>query len=187
MTDMLPLLPGDYEWRVVFRDERSGKMGGAEGRVSLKDFRAPSTASTLLLTRDVSRVPDGSGPPASDRQPLDAGPLRFVPQPSLVFARGEIVHLLYTLYNATPADIAAARKGMRLALVHDGRVVGDLEAAGAPMVDEGRGAIQFTGAIGTSSLEPGTYTVVGVLPENQARERQQVEQHFLLIDRPAGS
>ena len=187
MTDVLPLLPGDYEWRVVFRDERSGKMGGAQGRVSLKDFRAPSTASTLLLTRDVSRVPDGPGTSPAARQPLDAGPLRFVPQPSLVFARGEIVHLLYTLYNATPGDMATAREGMRLALVHDGRVVGDLQAAGASMVDEGRGAIQYTGAIGTSSLEPGTYTVVGVLPENQARERQQVEQHFLLIDGPAGS
>ena len=59
MTDVLPLLPGEYDWRIVFRDERSGKMGGTGGRVSLKDFRAPSTASTMLLTR--------AGQPAAGR------------------------------------------------------------------------------------------------------------------------
>lgn len=187
MSDMLPLLPGDYDWRVVFRDERTGKMGGAGGRVSLKDFRAPSTASTLLLTRDVSRLPDAAAMPAADRRPLDAGSTRFMPQPSLVFTRGEVVHLLYSLYNATPEDIAEARKGMQLALVRGGKLVGGVEAAGEPLVDEGRGAIQFTGAISTRGLEPGTYTVVGLLPNRATRDRKQVEQHFLLIDRPAGS
>jgi hypothetical protein len=162
-------------------------MGGAGGRVSLKDFRAPSTASTLLLTRDVSRLPDAAAMPAADRRPLDAGSTRFIPQPSLVFTRGEVVHLLYSLYNATPEDIAEARKGMQLALVRGGKLVGGVEAAGEPLVDEGRGAIQFTGAISTRGLEPGTYTVVGLLPNRATRDRKQVEQHFLLIDRPAGS
>ena len=187
MTDLLPLLPGDYEWRVVFRDERSGKIGGAEGRVSLKDFRAPSVASTLLLTRDVSRLSGGAEGAGADRRPLDAGSLRFVPQPSLVFARGEVVHLLYSLYNATPDDIAAARKGMQLALVQSGSIVHNVEATGMPLVDEGRSAIQFTGAISTRSLEPGTYTVVGLLPNPETRDRKQVEQHFLLIEKASGS
>ncbi len=187
MSDLLPLLPGDYDWRVVFRDERTGKMGGAGGRVSLRDFRAPSIASTLLLTRDVSRLPDAAAMPAADRNPLDAGALRFAPQPSLVFSKGEVVHLLYSLYNATPEDMAEARKGMQLALVRGGALVGGVEAVGEPLVDEGRGAIQFTGAIGTRGLEPGTYTVVGLLPNRATRERKQVEQHFLLIDPLAGS
>ena len=39
----------------------------------------------------------------------------------------------------------------------------------------------------TRGLEPGTYTVVGLLPNRATRDRKQVEQHFLLIDRPAGS
>jgi hypothetical protein len=187
MTDVLPLLPGDYEWRIVFRDERSGKMGGVDGRVSLKDFRAPSTASTLLLTREVMRRPDGEGSGAADRQPLDAGPLRFAPQPSLVFTRGEVVHLLYSLYNASAEDMATARKGMQLALVRGGQVVRDVPMAGTPLVDEGRSAIQFTAAISTQSLEPGTYTVVGLLPHASAQGPRQVEQHFLLLSQAAGS
>jgi len=155
--------------------------------VSLKDFRAPSTASTLLLTREVNSLPNAASMPAADRRPVDAGSLRFSPQPSLVFTKGEVVHLLYSLYNASPEDIAEARKGMQLALVRGGQLVGGVEATGEPLVDEGRSAIQFTGAIGTRGLEPGTYTVVGLLPNRATRERKQVEQHFLLIDPQAGS
>lgn len=187
MTDLLPLLPGDYEWRIVFRDDRSGRMGGADGRVSLKDFRAPSTASTLLLTREVSRRPDGAVAGSSDRQPLDAGAVRFVPQPSMVFSKGETVHLLYTVYNATPEDLDAVKQGMQLALLRNGQAVGDVRAAGEPVVDAKRGQIQFTGAIGTASLEPGTYTVVGMLPNFETRALKQVEQRFLLIAPATGS
>ncbi len=187
MTDLLPLLPGDYEWRIVFRDERSGKMGGADGRVSLKDFRAPSTASTMLLTRQVSRRPDAAPAGPSDRQPLDAGAVRFVPQPSMVFSQGETVHLLYTVYNATLEDLDAVKRGMQLALLRDGHPVGDVQAAGEPVIDSMRGQIQFTGAIRTSALEPGTYTVVGMLPNFETRALKQVEQRFLLIAPPSGS
>lgn len=186
MTDLLPLLPGEYEWRIVFLDERSGKMGGADGKVSLKDFRAPSTPSTLLLTRQVARkVPSATAMP--DRQPLDVGELRFSAQPSLVFRQGELVHLLYTLYNATPEDIATAKQGMQLAVFQGGRPVTNVKAFGEPVVDEGRGAIQFTGGIDTAGLQPGLYTVVGMLPNFEARAVKQVEQRFLLIGAPDGS
>ena len=187
-TDLLPLLPGEYDWRIVFRDERSGKMGGIGGRVLLKDFRGPSTPSSLLLTRQLTRR-DRSAPTATDtdRQPLDAGAVRFVPQPSMVFTRGETVHLLYTVYNATPDDLDAVKKGMQLALLRNGRPIGDVEASGAPVVDSARGRIQFTGAIGTALLEPGTYTVVGMLPNFESRSPKQVEQRFLLIAPTAGS
>jgi VWFA-related protein len=187
MTDMLPLLPGEYDWRMVFRDERSGKLGSAGGRVLLKDFRGPSTPSSLLLTRQVvelDRAPAGS---ATDEQPLDAGLRRYVPQPSMVFNRGETIHLLYSVYNATPGDMQAAHQGLKLALLRDGQPVVDFEAAGAPFVDQKRGQIQYTGAIRTGSLEPGSYTVVGMLPNFEVRATRQVEQRFLLIAKPTGS
>ena len=188
LTDMVPLLPGDYDWRIVFRDERSGKMGGIGGRVLLKDFRGPSTASSLLLTRQLTRR-DASAPAAldADRQPLDAGAVRFVPQPSMVFSQGETVHLLYTVYNATPDDLDAVKRGMQLALLRNGQPVGDVQAAGEPVVDAKRGQIQFTGAIRTASLQPGTYTVVGMLPNFETRSTKQVEQRFLLIAPASGS
>ncbi len=176
-SDMITLLPGEYDWRIVFRDDKSGKLGGVGGRVLLRDFRGPSTPSSLLLTRQVERLET----PGDERQPLDAGPLRFQPQPSPVFSRGETVHLLYSLYNATDADVASAQEGMRLALFHDGRAVGDLQAAGVPVVDEGGRRIDFAGAIRTGELEPGSYTVVALLPNYQERTPAQVEARFLLI------
>ena len=188
MTDMLPLLPGEYDWRIVFRDERSGKMGGIGGRVLLKDFRGPSTSSSLLLTRHLTRRELTMAMTTGiDRQPLDAGDLRFMPQPSMVFSKGETVHLLYTVYNATPEDLDAVKQGMQLALLRNGQPVGGVEAAGEPVVDAKRGQIQFTGAIRTASLEPGTYTVVGMLPNFETRSPKQVEQRFLLIPPTTGS
>ena len=172
---------------MVFRDERSGKLGSAGGRVLLKDFRGPSTPSSLLLTRQVVALEDVPGGGATDDQPLDAGSRRYVPQPSMVFNRGETIHLLYSVYNATPGDMEAAKQGMQLALLRDGRPVVDFEAAGAPVVDQKRGQIQFIGAIRTASLEPGAYTVVGMLPNFETRSTKQVEQRFLLIATTAGS
>jgi hypothetical protein len=189
MTDLLPLLPGDYEWRIVFRDERTGKMGGADGKVSMKDFRAPSTPSTLLLTRQVSRKAPAaaSATTGAERHPLDVGELRFSAQPSLVFQKGELVHLLYTVYNATPDDIAMAKKGMQLAIFQAGKPITNVKVFGEPVVDEGRSAIQYTGGIDTESLAPGLYTVVGMLPNFETRAVRQVEQRFLLIASTSGS
>jgi VWFA-related protein len=188
MSDLLPLLPGEYDWRIVFRDERTGKMGGIGGRVLLRDFRGPSTASSLLLTRQLARLDAGAAAAAGpERQPLEAGAVRFVPQPSMVFAKGETVHLLYSVYNATADDLAAVKQGMQLALLRDGRPISGVEAAGEPVVDTARGVIQFTGALRTASLEPGTYTVVGMLPNFETRSVKQVEQRFLLIEKASGS
>ncbi|HEX7087564.1 MAG TPA: VWA domain-containing protein [Vicinamibacterales bacterium] len=177
-SEMITLLPGEYDWRIVFRDDKSGKLGGIGGRVLLRDFRGPSTPSSLLLTRQVERLEA----PGDGRQPLDAGPLRFQPQPSPVFSRGETVHLLYSLYNATDADVASAREGMRLALFTGGRAVGDLQAAGVPVVDESGRRIDFAGAIRTEDLQPGTYTVVALLPNYEQRTPAQVEARFVIID-----
>ena len=105
----------------------------------------------------------------------------------MVFTRGETVHLLYTVYNATPEDLQAVKQGMQLALLRNGQPVGDVEAAGEPVVDAKRAQIQFTGAIRTASLEPGTYTVVGMLPNFETRSTKQVEQRFMLIEATAGS
>ncbi len=188
MTDMLPLLPGEYDWRIVFRDERSGKMGGDRRTVAAEGLpRRHRRRASLLLTRQVSRRPDAApaGPPTASRS--TPARVRFVPQPSMVFTRGETVHLLYTVYNATPDDLEAVKQGMQLALLRNGQPVGDVEAAGEPVVDAKRAQIQFTGAIRTASLEPGTYTVVGMLPNFETRSTKQVEQRFLLIATTAGS
>ena len=188
MTDMLPLLPGEYDWRIVFRDERSGKMGGIGGRVLLKDFRGPSTSSSLLFTRQLTRLEASAHRRRRDRAPAARRRRDALRAPALDgLFKGETVHLLYTVYNATPEDLDAVKQGMQLALLRNGQAVGGVQAAGEPVVDAKRGQIQFTGAIRTASLEPGTYTVVGMLPNFETRSPKQVEQRFLLIAPTTGS
>lgn len=181
MSDMLPLLPGEYDWRVVFRDEKSGRLGGLQGSVTLRDFRGPSTPSTLLLTREVARREDAASAGEPAIEPLDAGALRFLPQPSPVFKQGETVHLLYALYNATQADVAAAQKGMQLALFHNGRAITNVEAGGGPVVDQETGTIRFTGFIKTGTLAPGTYTVMALLPNAESRPDPHLQQMFVIL------
>jgi hypothetical protein len=72
---------------------------------------------------------------------------------------------------------------VQLALLGDDRPICSVEAAGEPVVDTAPGVIRFTGALRTASLEPGTYTVVGMLPNFETRSVKQVEQRFLLISR----
>ena len=179
MSDLLPLLPGEYDWRVVFRDEESGRLGGLEGTVTLRDFRGASTPSTLLVTREVTRRE--AAPAPENAEPLDVGALRFLPQASPVFRQGETVHLLYALYNATAEDITAAERGMQLGLFHNGRPITDVEAFGQPTVDRASGTIRFTGHIRTDTLPPGTYRVMAVLPNQQARTEPHLQQMFVIL------
>ncbi len=182
MSDVLALPSGEYEWRVVFRDNETGRLGGLEGHVTLDDFRGPSAPSSLLLTRAVTRA-DDSAPAGDGVHPLDAGALRYEPQPSLVFRQGEPVHLLFALYNATATDFESAEHGMKLALLRGGQPVGRVDAYGGAVADRAHGLIRFAGLIRTDELEPGTYVVQALLPDFQHRRVRHVEQRFVLLAR----
>jgi VWFA-related protein len=185
MSDMLPLLPGEYDWRIVFRDEDSGRIGRLDGSVMLRDFRGASTPSTMLLTREVNRLDQPAA--GEERNPLDAGSLRFLPQASPVFKQGETVHLLYALYNASQADFDAATRGMRVGLFRNGKPVTGVETFGSPLGDPQSGTIRFTGFIRTGTLAPGTYMVVGLLPNAQTGQVQHVQQLFVLLPADGGA
>jgi VWFA-related protein len=185
MSDMMPVAPGPYQWRVVFRDDRSGKLGGAEGTIDVPDFTAPSTPSTLLVTREVVAVKDPASvrrePGKSDLGPLEAGGLRFIPQPSRVFRQGDTIHLLYHLYNATDADFEAAARGTPMGLLRRGVLVSGLDGFGEPFLDREHRTIRFAASFRTKSLDPGEYLVFVVLPNHEARSVQHLVAPFVLV------
>jgi VWFA-related protein len=185
MSDMMPVAPGAYQWRVVFRDDRSGKLGGAEGIIDVPDFTAPSTPSTLLVTREVVAVKDPESvrrePGKSDRGPLEAGGLRFIPQPSRVFRQGDTIHLLYHLYNATDADFEAAARGTQMGLLRRGVPVTDLEGFGEPFLDREHRTIRFAASFRTKGLDPGEYLLFVVLPNHEGRSVQHLVSPFVLL------
>jgi VWFA-related protein len=185
MSDMMPVAPGPYQWRVVFRDDRSGKLGGAEGTIEVPDFTAPSTPSTLLVTREVVAIKDPVSvrrdPGRSDLGPLEAGGLRFIPQPSRVFRQGDTIHLLYHLYNATDADFEAAARGTPMGLLRRGLPVTGLDGFGEPFLDREHRIIRFAASFRTRSLDPGEYLVFVVLPNHEGRSVQHLASPFVLL------
>jgi VWFA-related protein len=176
IADLVRLDPGAYTWRVVFRDERTGKIGGAEGRVQIPDLSQPAASSTLLITREAVLLGEGEQPDL-----LGAGSLGYAPQPGRVFRQGDVVHLRFDLYNAPSAELDAAAVGPRMALLRDGKAVENVafHAVAFPARDEG--TVRFVGAIDTAHLVPGSYTVIAAPPAGPESANRRLVQIFQLL------
>jgi hypothetical protein len=179
VSDVVPLPPGRHTWRIVFRDEHTGRLGGAEGRISIPERTETPATSTLLMTSEVLRRADVE---AAADDVLDVGPLRFSPQPLRVFRQGELIHLLFDLYNPSPDDLAASSQGPRLAMLKDGQPVAQVTAHGEAFVDPERRRIRFACAVQTRDLPPGGYTVV-LSPPRALASVQPLRQIFQLLPR----
>jgi VWFA-related protein len=182
MADIVPLRPGRYTWRIVVQDDNSGKIGGAEGQVTIPDFTGPSSSSSLLMTSEVLRRADPAvAGAAGGDDVLDAGPLRFTPQPLRAFRQGTLVHLRFDLYNPTAADLDAAPEGPRFALLKDGQPLARPPMHGDSFVDEKARRIHFASAIDTARLEPGVYTVLLAPPGEAVPADKALRQIFMLL------
>jgi hypothetical protein len=163
---------------VVFRDENTGRLGGIEGQVTVPDYRTGTAASTLLMTGEVLRRADAQ---ADGDDVLDAGPLRFSAQPARVFRQGDIVHLLFDVYNPTAADLAAGSEGPRVALLFEGKPVAQAQFAGQAFPDPRGRRIRYACAIPTSGLTRGSYTVIVAPPRQDDSAPRHLVQVFMLL------
>jgi VWFA-related protein len=178
LSDVITLSPGTHRWRVVFRDENTGRLGGIEGQVTVPDYRTGTAASTLLMTGEVLRRADAQ---ADGDDVLDAGPLRFSAQPARVFRQGDIVHLLFDVYNPTAADLAAGSEGPRVALLFEGKPVAQAQFAGQAFPDPRGRRIRYACAIPTSGLTRGSYTVIVAPPRQDDSAPRHLVQVFMLL------
>jgi hypothetical protein len=178
ISDVIALPPGKHTWRVVFRDEHTGRLGGAEGLVTVPDYRAGTAASTLLMTGEVMRRANEQ---ADGDDVLDVGPLRFSPQPTRVFRQGDTVHLLFDVYNPPAEDLAAGPQGPRVALLLDGKPVAGADPQGQAFPDAQRRRIRYACAISTRGLAAGSYTVIVAPPRQDAYAPKPLLQIFMLL------
>jgi VWFA-related protein len=178
LSDVVMLRPGTHTWRIVFRDEHSGRLGGVEGRITVPDYRTGTAPSTVLMTSDVLQRADEAG--ESD-DVLDLGPLRFSPQPTRVFKQGEMVHLLFDVYNPGAEDLAQGSLGPRMALLHEGRQVSGAVAHGQAFPEASRRRIRYACAIRTRGLAPGSYTVLVSPPRQGPTPEKPLVQVFMLL------
>ncbi len=184
--------PGPYVLKVVFRDDRSGRMGSHEQGLEVPSFAGSSVPSSLLLTRQAEprgdpprAVEDGERSTAAPGDPLAMGGLRLTPEPVRVIRQGHVVYCAYQLYNAAAEDFEAAEKGMQLGLLRGEDWVGpgEVRAGGQPFPDPENRVIRFVGWIDTEKLRPGRYTLLAVLPNHQKRTTPDLSGEFEVLPR----
>ncbi|MCG6927916.1 MAG: VWA domain-containing protein [Acidobacteria bacterium] len=184
------LPPGHYSVKVLFRDDRSGRMGTFESSVEAPDLSGSSVPSSLLLTRQATPHDPSSkedAEPGAGTRPGDllvVGDLRLSPEPVRTVRPGHVVYCAYHLYNATDEDFAVAEEqGMQMGLLRGQEWVGadEVNAGGQALPDREAGIIRYVGWVDTEKLPPGRYTVLAVLPNYQSRQVPELTGEFELL------
>ena len=173
-------MPGKYDWKIVLRDENTGKIGSYRTTLHLPDFEEQLSPSSLLLTGRVSEIPPpgkSSGKSKTRKRQeqeeeagvgtLDIGGVRFYPDSAHVFSQGDTVFMLYDLYNVAPEELATPPSA-KLALFFNKEQVNPLPVDGYKVVPKPeRNQLCYTASLDTSNLQPGDYIVMALLPRGQ--------------------
>ncbi len=180
---VLPLSPGQYELRAIVRDSRSGKYGVKEVSFLVNNFHGVSVPSSLLMTRYTTS--SGQKGPGSDdwhRMVLSAGGTGYYPQPRPEFKQGEIIHVLFNLYHPTAEDREWANKGMQIGIFRESQPVTGIRAQGQAYMDSEEEVIRFSAMFDTSSLGPGEYSFMALLPNYEKRKVPHLEEVFSVLE-----
>jgi len=184
------LPPGPYSVKILFRDDRSGRMGTFESSVEAPDLSGSSVPSSLLLTRQAERRArsdqEDEDAPDEDRPNdlLAVGDLVLSPEPVRAVRPGHVVYCAYHLYNATDEDFAVAEEqGMQMGLLRGEEWVtaGEGSAGGQALLDRESGVIRYVGWVDTEKLRPGRYTLLAVLPNYERRRVPDLTEEFELL------
>jgi len=179
----IPLTPGRFNWKIVFQNQVSGKLGTFQQILDVPDFSRSSIPSSLLLTRDIqsleAELPQGG---EAGTGILVQGDTQFLPQPANRFKPGDKVYLLYDLYNPTDTDFEAVDEGIQMGLLKNGKPVQVAVAHGDSFPDGENKVIRFTAYFSTEGLSPGNYQVLAILPNYQTRSTPHLESSFELVE-----
>ncbi len=157
----MELSPGKYEWKVVVRDERAGKVGSYQAVIDVPDFDGAVSPSSLLLTsqRIPKRKDEVSG--------VVAGPHEYVQQPGNVFRRGQLVFAVYELYGV-PAELLQAPPGPRAFLIHQEKPLAQPPLRKYDAVPSAeQKSLSYVAYLDTGDLAPGEYNLIMALPESK--------------------
>ncbi|MCP5120297.1 MAG: VWA domain-containing protein [bacterium] len=174
-TSQMRLRPGARVWRVLLRDENTGKLGSFLTELNVPDFTEPGVSSSLLLTGRVGEISkEGTGA-------LDAGTRRFFPDSAHVFRQGEPIYLLYDIYNVGAGQLAAPPSA-KLALFRGRQKVARLPIGGYEVLPTPeRDQIRYMARLDTAGLETGEYVVLAMLPAGNREASPVLHRKFRLV------
>ena len=180
----MPLAPGEYDWKVVVRDDQSGALGSYQTRLRIPQRSAGITGSSLLLTSRIDDVGLAKAERRSGKAPEDVLRVdgnRFFATAVKAFRRGMSIFLLYDVYNLTP-DTYDEPPGPKLALYHGRERVRQLPVKGFQTVSQPEAhRVRHLAALTTSDLPAGEYIVAAMLPPS-GDEAAVIYQEFRIVD-----
>ncbi len=180
----MPLEPGEYDWKVVVRDDLSGSLGSYQTRLRIPKHSAGTAGSSLLLTSridDVGRAKTGKPSRKAPEDVLLVDGSRFFATAVKAFRRGTPIYLLYDVYNLGPGSYDDP-PGPRLAL-YRGRVsvprlpVKSYQTVAQPEAHR----VRHLAALTTSGLRAGEYILAAMLPPSSG-EADVIYQKFQIVD-----
>ncbi|HUG81473.1 MAG TPA: VWA domain-containing protein [Bryobacterales bacterium] len=171
----MDLTPGDYEWKIVLRDEYTGDIGTYKTTLRLPDFSGTEQSSSLLLTgcfavppavsakRDSAPLPeaqDGIGGVLADGR-------RFYIDSSHTYQKGDPLYLLYDLYEVQAQD-EKALPATRLMLLKDEEQIDPPEVTVYQHEwHPEQSQVRYLLALDSKNLDPGDYRLLALLPGDQ--------------------
>ena len=180
----MPLAPGEYDWKVIVRDDLSGSLGSYHTRLRIPELSGGTTGSSLLLT---SRIDDVGG--AKVRKPSRKAPedvllvdgSRFFATAVKAFRRGTPIYLLYDIYNLGPGSYDDP-PGPRLALYRERESVPRLPVNSYQIVPQPEAhRVRHLAALATGDLRAGEYILAAMLPPSSG-EAGVIYQKFRIVD-----
>jgi VWFA-related protein len=166
----LTVAPGMHIFKVVFRDDISGKLGAEKVQFAAADYGAAPSVSTLLVTHHATPISSGNSAGKSNAQAsalsgvLQAGQMEFVPQPDRAFHEGDKIYLVYELYNPPSYDFNQLAASARTALMRNGAPIRQFHIDWRVLPDPKNKEAVLIGTLDTSHYEAGDYRVVQSVP-----------------------
>jgi len=169
------LTPGRHDWKIAWRDDRTGKVGKFTAELDVPALTEAESVSSILLTRR-SKALTGE----EETGLFDVAGMRLEPESPLEFRPGDRLFVFYEIYQASEEMLAAPPDAL-LALMH-GEQPMELRAQAESFADSGAKKIRVLAAVETEGLAPGEYTVVALLPNAETRKTPYIHQSFRLIE-----
>ncbi|MFH1964613.1 MAG: VWA domain-containing protein [Acidobacteriota bacterium] len=176
---MLPLAPGYYHLKGIIRDKKTGVHGIYASSVVVRDLKADSVPSSLILTKYAAQEDQDVQDDLANRV-LSAGGNIYYPQPDHEFRKGDIIYAVFHVYNATPEDFEWAANGVQAGLLKDDQPVKNISIYGNPLPEKDSRVIRYVLVLETAELDPGEYTFMALLPNYPSRSEQHLEEQFTL-------
>ena len=173
----MKLSPGKYEWKVVLRDELTGKIGSYKTEIVLPDLAGEAKSSSLLLTGCYSEVPvrsseqGGTASSSASELVYTEGVLgdgkRFYLDASHTYGKGDSIFLVYDLYDIQVEE-ESALPATKLMLMRGQQQMAAPKVSGytyrwRPEHSD----VRYMLALDSADLEPGEYQLLAVLPNGK--------------------